>query len=303
VRFSASATSAPVELAAVINALPEFAARWRALRFDGGTLVMDDGSANGGLTVEAGAHPIAGVRYRVVMPDRRSQDVTTEDRAALARRLKRGGDREEVGREWARERRERVRAARDVLIWLVELSDDDAKHIRIRIHDPEAQSRTEVEVTRPNRPERIEVTWVGDNKGRWITRGSVTVEVHADLATLTTGARPHRLLSVRVRHRHARASARVDVDTSSSTQWTTSLEARARGAGALRPVVAFASPLVRRVAARQLQKAVREFPAKIDELNRDLTTRFGDPPSPERIAEVALHDLLHDLVRSPPESH
>jgi hypothetical protein len=45
-----------------------------------------------------------------------------------------------------------------------------------------------------------------------------------------------------------------------------------------------------------LVRVASEFPAKVDDLNRELAAQFGTPPSAAKIAESMMSEFLADVV-------
>jgi hypothetical protein len=218
--------------------------------------VEKDGAVKRGLRVESGAHPRPGVRYRLV-PKRLEPDTPSPH------------------------------------VWFLDLRHDDTDQLVFHVADAEKTHAADVTVIRPSRVEGIEVDWVAQiNEGGWLTSGLVTVEVKAEVAE--SNRRPR--LDVRIGHRHLRAHGVVEVDVSNPGRWKTSFEGTVRGHGALRPVAALAAPLVRALGNRQLKKAVRGLPQEVDEFNEEVAKQFGNPPSPDGIAELLLAKFLDDLA-------
>jgi hypothetical protein len=256
VQFRSSATTAPVDLPALVAALPALAARWRALKFESGVLTLDDGTRRPGLTLEAGTHPLPGTRYRVVAPS---------------------GDHESVD------------------TWLVDLADDDSTRIRVRIANVDGRRQGQVELRHPLEPERVDATCVVDGAGGWLTQGTLTIDARVDLARLERARASHPQAEIVIRHRHLRGRTEIALEKSSPRRWTTTVLVSLRGAGVLRPAVALASPLLRRTVKKELDGITSALPARVDAFNKEMADRFGDPAPPDRIADGLLQDFLNEL--------
>jgi hypothetical protein len=255
VRLEASGTSAPVDLPVFVATLPVLADRWRALTFEGGVLMMDDGTRKSGLAIEGGEHPRPGTQYRIA---------------------------------------HRANADR-VDLRTVELLDDDTSRIRVRFADLDEHFQADVTVRRPADPDRLEAHYASDVPGNWLVRGVLTADVNVDLTRLQNARSSRPQVRVAIRNRHMRAVVDITLKASGRREWTTSVVASVHGVGVLRPVVAALSPVMKPALARQLKRGLDTLSDRVDACNKEVSATFGSPLSPERIAEHVMSDFLADI--------
>jgi hypothetical protein len=269
VRLRASVASAAIDVRPFVAALPAVATRWRALRFEDGVVVTDDGTRKEGLAVASGSHPLAGTTYRVALPMTEPKTVDPVDGETR---------REQMARAWGRG------PSPSVSTCLVELAKDDARQVVIRAEDAAGVWVADVDVHHPARPDAADVAVVVHATGGWLTRGPVEVTAHLDVGALR--------VDVTVRHRHAKGRATLAVDAAVAGEWTSSFDIMGRGRGVLRPVVAVASPFVRGALNRKLASLLRHDGPRVARLNEQIADEFGAPADPEEIAAAVMKELL-----------
>jgi hypothetical protein len=185
---------------------------------------------------------------------------------------------------------------------LVELLADDRHHIRLRVQDLGARQVEEIELHRPDRPERITVDVAGRVEGTWLTRGSITAHISVALAQLPPAEGSAPQFVAEVKHRRAQGKAEASIRAADGRSWTIAVDVRARGRGLTRPIVAVLAPLAGRYARHQLDALIAQLPEWVDEFNRVLHEDFGAAPDPEQLADMMLNEFLDDVAEYVPQS-
>jgi len=246
-KLSSSATSAPIDLDALVGALPILADRWRKLRFATNGVLDESNHVHTGLNVTSGTHPFQDAHYGV-----------------------------------------RLRAPEGTAEFTVEVIEDSTERLRFRVASDGQE--TEVALHHPLRPTAIDTSSTVDTGTEWPTGGSARIETRTDFA----GAHPHFALTAR--HRLFRGKGEVVVDASNRAEWTIRLSVYARGRSLARPLVAIASPLVRRRIQRAVDESLAKTARNVSSFNSELAHEVGGPPTSERIADYAMRKFFESLA-------
>jgi hypothetical protein len=307
-RVGAQTELRAIDFRPLVAALPALARRWRGLRFDQGVYVdAADGRRREGLRIEHGAHPLAGTSYRLVLRSEQPPEPTEEARAELVKLMERNGvDHHAAFQSWFRRGREAATAAGQMeavfTTTLVELLADDRDRIRVRVQDPGARQVEEIELYRPDRPERISVDVTGRVEGGWLTRGPITAHISLALDQLPPAEGSAPQFVAELHHRRAQGKAEARIRAADGRSWSIAVDVGAMGRGLTRPIVAVLAPLARRYARHQLDALIAQLPVWVNEFNRVLHEDFGAAPDPEQMADKLLDEFLDDVVEHVPPS-
>ena len=307
VRIGAQTELSAIDFRPLVAALPALARRWRGLRFEQGVYVhAGDGRRREGLRVERGAHPLVGTSYRLVVRSEQAPELTEEELAELAKLNSKGVDHQMGVKTWHRRRLEAAKAAGQMQVvfttTLVELLADDKDRIRLRVQDLGARHVEELELHRPDQPERISVDVTGRVEGSWLTRGPFTAHISLALDQLPPAEGSGPQLVAEAIHRRAQGKAEARIRATDGGSWVIAVDVGATGRGLTRPIVALLAPLARRYARPHLDALIAQLPKLADEFNRDLHEEFGPAPDPEQMADKMFDEFLDGVVEQEPPS-
>jgi hypothetical protein len=310
-RMRAQADVNAIDVRPFIAALPVLVRRWRALRFEQGVFIDANGRPREGLRVERGSHPLPGTSYRVVVGVEQTTDPAEHGAIPQPEPM----DAKGFDQRPAFERRSRQpqvsarpggRAETLYTTTLIEILGDDRRRLDVRLRDLEGSYAAEVQLHRPDRPERIIVDvrrTIEPIDWHWLIGGPIAVHVCFAPDQLppaggsTPGTPP---LVAEVRHPRGNAAAEMRVQGAGRGSWTIVVDVRARGRGLARPIVAVLAPLVWRYLRPEFELFVAQLPKSVDELKHVAYEEFGGNPGPEQLADELFDGFLSGVVEHVP---
>jgi hypothetical protein len=297
-----------LDLRPYIAALPFLVRRWRALRFEQGVYIDSHGRPREGLLVERGSHPLPGTSYRVVVGVEQSMDPAEHDATAKTEPMdvERFDQRQEFERRSRRPQEYAEPAGPAETIYsttLIDLLGDNPRRFDVRFRDPEGGYAAEVQLHRPDRPERIVVdvsTTIDPIEWSWLTGGPIAVHVCfvPDQLPPAGGSTPP--LVAEVRNPRGKVEAEMRIQGTAGGSWTIVADIRATGRGLARPIVAVLAPLAWRYFRRDFEFFVAALPKWVQELDAAAHEQNGANPEPEQLADELFDEFLSGVVEHVP---
>jgi hypothetical protein len=279
-------TVLPIDSVLLIAALPELARRWRRLEFHNGMVIDRRGRRREGLRVEAGTHPRAGTRYRIVTPHAQAPS----DGAPL------------IGTHPAASAAVVSDASKPTDIRVVDVTADDRERIGLRFTEPDG-GIIDVTLHRPAAPDRLTAVSLVQVGGTWPFRGPMTVDVRLDLASIPPAdngtEEPQLVVELRHKRLRVRATVMIDVD---GDQWDVAFDLGFVGRGVARPLFRPGTPIIGRMLRREITRAVEDLPGQVAAFNREVARLAGQPATPTNLATNVLDLFLAEIVDTVPSA-
>jgi hypothetical protein len=307
-RIRAQADVNAINLRPFIAALPVLVRRWRALRFDQGVYIDSYGRPREGLRVERGSHPLPGTSYRVVVGMEQTTDAAEHGAIAQAEPMDANGFVERSAFE--RRSRQPQESAEPVgraetlnTTTLIDLLGDDPRRLEVRFRDPKGSYAAEVQVHRPDRPERMIVDvrrTIEPIEWNWLTGGPIVVHVCFVPDQLPPAEGSTLPLVAEVRHPRWNVEAEMRVQETGGGSWTIVVDVRARGRGLARPIVAVLAPLAWRYFRPAFEPFIAQLPKLVNETTDAIYELYRANPGPEQLADELFDGFLSGVVEHVP---